>query len=59
MLSQTAIGNVGYFAGVDHIGGKGGRKGTLKPTTVSVVPEDLVEDALVVGREETIVPIEG
>jgi hypothetical protein len=51
--------NLWYFAIVDDVGGKLGRKGTLKETTVKVVPEDLIKDALVVGGIEGVVSVQG
>ena len=59
MLSETMVVNFGNFSTVNHIGGKLGRKGTLKKTSVGSVPKNLIENPLIVRRIKGEMPMKG
>jgi hypothetical protein len=47
------------FATVDDVGRQAGRKGTLKESTVKVIPKYLVKNTLVEGGVKAVVPVQG
>jgi hypothetical protein len=44
---------------MDNVSRETGRKGTLKKTTVEVIPKNLVENTLVKGSIESIIAVQG
>ena len=59
MLAETVIIYLWHLCLVNYVSRKSRREGTLEETTVEVVPEDLVKNALVVGGVEGVVAVEG